>query len=373
MDHLRKSLVTTSVRRQKRRVVHAAGPEAAPEAAPPCPPLESIAGVLKDATGREVRELCADAVLLLLTRLSEACEVELGRTLYSFVVHLTMQMYEWRLKEEGADIHLGDVAARLGSFPALAYFFMHGEQPQRDASAAVAWLCPWLDNCLPNSSPRVRFTTEHNRRCSRLAFRCAIPFAYDMSFELPDEHLEFVSRALTTGNDKSVRMALNFIANGGKPKPDADQGKMAAGKGAPRDSDDDDSLDESEDGDEAEVRDEDVWDEGDTFVSLLGRKPIALRHMRPLVTPMEFYSIYSRLDEGSVLVVQQAFGFEGAYEIKPQSISAIKKRIEAGKPFAPRCCGSVLRAYMREVHSVKVDDAEPHIECMMDTIRVSGV
>jgi hypothetical protein len=340
----------------------------------PVPPQRTALGEVAlslcravDRIGPAHSEVVADAVRLFLTRYAASEKLPLARVLYGFVLRLAMQLDQWRA-EEMADTRspaaglappsLGTLALELGAYPALAFNLMDGSSEEDgDPLAKAAELARWLDEALPApESPRVE-----GLGCSRAAACCAVPFALGFSSVLPDDRLDFVVRAVLAGELKAVRYSLNFLARRGAKPGRADLSASDSSSSSEDDSDSDGDHEGSDDGTDA-PREE-------PFRSLLRARPSPLVRMAPELTPREFHTILSRLPALDVLTLMQLL----AYEDKPYAARRSKsgpQLVAAGKPFIPKPRGSVLRAYLREVHGDAVDDQEPDIACMADAVAV---
>lgn len=377
---------------------HAAA--AAPAHAPPeiAPELRTAV----DALGAKPGEVVADALRLFLTRYAAAEKLPLGRVLYCFVLRLVMQLDEWRAEAEQialtgrrtdpavtADLthpSLGVLAAELGAYPILAHHLMEGspdaEPDGRPDAERVAALGKWLDQAMP--SPGSPISREFG--CSTYAARCALPFALGYRNVLQENQLRSVSRLLVAGDVKQVGYALNFLKGGAgrgrgmkARRGEAEGGMKGLRSASPasRSSSYSSSSSDSEPEDDDPSEDSDV--EGGTgteparppppFRSLLkAHRPSLPSTMQPSLTAAEFHTILRWLgEETDSLSVMQLLGYELPPYAKRRSKSGAEM-IEAGKPYLPRATGSVLRAYLREIHGQRVDDCEPGVQTMADVV-----
>jgi hypothetical protein len=367
----------------------AAAPAAVAVSAPA--PLE-IAAELRtavDALGARPGEVVADALRLFLTRYAAAEKLPLGRVLYCFVLRLVMQLDEWRAEAEqiahaapkakarglGTDLahpSLGVLAAELGAYPALAHHLMEGspdaEPDGRPDVERVAALGRWLDQALPFPGEPI----NQHFGCSDYAARCALPFALGYRNVLPANRLSTVTQLLVAGDVKQVGYALNFImgrSSGGRDKRAQAGPEPAAASSSSSESEleDDDPSGEEDDDDPSEPKA--AAASPPPFRSLLRTHRASLpRTMQPSLTAAEFHTVVRWLgEETDSLSVMQLLGYELPPYAKRRSKSGAEM-IEAGKPYMPRAAGSVLRAYLREVHGQRVDDCEPGVHTMADAV-----
>jgi hypothetical protein len=345
------------------------------------PPPAEIAATLREAVAAihaGPGEVVADALRLFLERYAAAENLKPGRVRYCFVVRLVMQLDEWRADahdatqgkspwtrlaaaEGAADVdedlsqpNLGGLALEFGAYPALAHHLLEGspdaEPDGRPDAERIAALGRWLDEALP--CPGAAVSKEFG--CSVHAACCALPFALGYRGVLPESRLRFVARSLLAGEVKAARYSLNYL-----------QGRTADG------SDSSDGASGEEDGEgeeESESPDSDDETKRPPFRSLLrARRLSPPGALQPSLTAGEFHAVVRRLGDMDAISVMQLLGYECPPYAKRRSRSGAEL-VAAAKPYMPRPAGSVLRAYLREVHGVQVDEHEPLIKTMADAM-----
>lgn len=328
----------------------------------------------------------ADALRLFLTRYAASEGLPLGRVLYCFVLRLVMQLDEWRSEATTAgevgttdsDLaeqpDLGAIAMDFGAYPVLAHFMLegspHADPDGRPDAERIAALGKWLDQALPIPGAPI----FADLGCSRVAACCALPFAMGYVGVLPENRLRFVSRALLAGDTKAVRYALNYIT--GRRGREEDK---SASSSASEDSGDDDDDDEGE----TDSEDEQPSRQAPPFRTMLRLSPELVAtgkfvthgrsnfrppsSLRPSLTQAEFHAVVCRLGDMDAVSIMQLLGYECPPYAKRRPRSGAEM-IRAGKPYLPPAAGSVLRAYLREVHGDNVDELEPDVRDMQAAI-----
>jgi hypothetical protein len=358
----------------------------------------------------------ADALRLFLTRYAAAEGLPLGRVLYCFVLRLIMQLDEWRSEAVAAgeagtsakeivgstsdleEPSLGALAMDFGAYPVLAHFMLegspHADPDGRPDAERISALGKWLDQALPIPDAPI----FADLGCSRVAACCALPFAMGYVGVLPENRLRFVSRALLAGDSKAVRYALNYItgrrghtervtpsgAPEGRSGEAATKGSAAGAASGVEDgkaglefashpsSSSEDSSDDDDEG-ETDSEDEQASPRARPFRTMLRLNPELNTYggpnfrppssLRPSLTQAEFHGVVCRLGDMDAVSVMQLLGYECPPYARRRPRSGAEM-IMAGKPYMPRAAGSVLRAYLREVHGDNVDELEPDVRDM---------
>jgi len=290
--------------------------------------------------------LATDAVVRLLRAALPDCPLE--RSLFSFVVDVVMQL-------AARDICLlGDLSRQLGVYPVMAFFFLNGSTLEGECSSAAALrLAAWLDRALPTSAPRAGGKTEALQKeieralegmhgapetaPSLWALGCAIPFAYGAALDIRPLELDAAetvsaTRAMAAGDEKRVRYILNFASERSRSGDDSEE----SGSGS----------EASASGSEDEASE----------VQVLGLRPARIVWVRDRVTPRELMSMFRAVKAPNRIV--------GLLDMLRGRISGGRagrgaKQVSTGNPYSPHVSGSLLRAYLREVHAEEVDRREP--------------
>lgn len=354
----------------------------------------------------ELNEAAAEALVMFFRAFASTYGVPVRRAMYSFVLYVVNELDQW-YSDEGAgskdkasstlsSSRLGDVARQLAAYPVMAHYLMAsgrgGAIADMDPLRRIPALCALLDERLVTRESKQEWAGREieSLRCTRLAARCAVPFAFGLKRLIPNEQLDFIMRNVVNGELKSVRYALTYVLKGdGTQDGDSDRDSESS---EPEGEDDEDEDDDEEEGDNEVVN----AAAGDSRVeraagaagaakgttALPPREPIYMRHE---LSEREFRAILRRIKADYTFDMLHAFGFhgppyfeedeEGTAEPKASAsadpaarFASARKRIMAGKPFAPPCRGSVLRAYCREVVDVSVDAKEPAIQAVADCV-----
>jgi hypothetical protein len=193
----------------------------------------------------------------------------------------------------------GDLAMSIGIYALLAHRILdeveaQGELPSAEDLAAL------LDRELPSDDATSVSLGEV--RVSRTAARCAIPFSLGVSEMVSEHDVEFLCRAVSSGNIKAARYALNFIL---------------------REAAEDDREEAEEEGRKAE-------EEGGDAAELA---PKPCRYMVPRVTEEQAYDIITSLPEKHTAGLLRSFGRKRDVS-EPEYIDKVTRGRAALPPYA---------------------------------------
>jgi hypothetical protein len=182
----------------------------------------------------------ADELVASCRTAAEAEGLEPERVLYCASLALFRQFGA----EVGTGVRLGEMAALLGLYEPLAFSVLDAEgvspAPRGSEEGLAAALGRLLDESLPpaDSWPRVQLRGEEDEAAgaaevgrrvevSRKAARCALPFALGVSHMIADRDLDFLVKAVDSGNIKTARYALSYILRDDDDEDDEDEEEEA--------------------------------------------------------------------------------------------------------------------------------------------------
>lgn len=319
---------------------------------------ESEAAAFEHACGGKegLRRCAAKAVAEFLSAYASEVGVSARKVYYSFILAFVQRIETFK---GSGEFMLGDTARKFRVFPLVAYSLMNPLDMHPDPIRRVQDLCTLLNDRMPSREEmHIWKGNEIELRTTRLNARCAIPFAFGMDMMIPNEKLDFVTKAIVNGEIKSVRYFISFIS---------------------KDLVSDSSDDEAEEEEEVEAEDDEEEEErkaggaggGEGGAGGAGgagevRQKLPI-YMRPEVSKREFRQILLRIPVDRVFDFLVAFGFHKWQGVATCDVSPPTRDVfNQERPAVPPCNGSVLRAYCRSILSMDVDTHEPEIQTFSD-------
>jgi hypothetical protein len=331
MHHLRKGITRRAVHRQSKRLagsvsVDGEEEDEAREAQGDGERAEGRERLLDmmaalEAAGKPGWALAADAVDRLLREALPDCSP--GESRYSFVLNAVIE-----LGRGDPTVPLGDVALRLGVYPLMAYFFLNGASGEgsRGELEEVLHQAEWLDRALPVSGG-----------VQTQALCCAIPFVHDLRMEMRPADAEHVMRALRAGDGKRVRYLLSWHRDAGRG---GESGESASESASESSGPGDDSSDDSDS------------DSGtDSAAAVFSLRPLRPALIRNRVSLRELLYVFRRVGSNSRILA--LLDLMAAQSGKLAGGAAGSRAVKSGNPYWPPVEGSLMRAYLREVHGLE--------------------
>lgn len=270
-----------------------------------------------DPKEADVTGFVSDALLSFLEACARTHALDPDAVRFSFCIGLIRTMVDQ--SKMSSQIREGDLASRTITYPVAATHVMLRVdlRDAKDSFDRVYRLCKALDESLPWKRPHT-FTIEHadsrGIHSTRWAARCAIPFAFGFSKVLPDDKLDFASRSLAKGEDKSVTYALNFLLSH--------------------------SVNEN----------------------------IIENTLKPTVNAEMLRTILARIPLPIAVCRGLGYHFDSGKGYEMVSTKHFVDRVRAHRGVIPTCKGSVLRGFARSQLDIELDDIEPDIQHPHDCI-----
>jgi hypothetical protein len=288
---------------------------------------DELAKMSKEAAEAfDERDIIAKSVVSFLEAYARLHSLEPERVFFSFIVGFAEKVAQVNSQYD-RDLYLGDLAPLVASYAVLAANIMLRTDltEYSDSFDRVYALCRTLDKYLRCRSPEVikMSGAAGDFVSSRLAARCAIPFAFGYMRMLRDDKLEFTLRALLRQEDKSVTHTLSFLDIAGGDDTEASKESRA----------------EREDGD-----------------------------MRPRLTAQRLKRYLSKTPLPYAML--QGIGYHcedsDGYDKKP--MEGFAQRVLNHQGAIPPAKGSILRAYVRSTLDIEGDTLEPTIQHVHDCV-----